>query len=86
MEVTKRKLGFIFLDVLCINLSLILAFLIRYEGVIPQRHTANLWAMCLIASAIGIGAFHIFQLYNSLWRYASINEMFMIGFACLAAC
>ena len=42
--------------------------------------------MCIIASAIGIGFFYIFQLYNNLWKYASLSEMFMIGFACLGAC
>lgn len=86
MEVTKRKLRFILIDLLFINLSLVLAFLIRFEGIIPQRYLKNLWAMCIIASAIGIGFFYIFQLYNNLWKYASLSEMFMIGFACLGAC
>ncbi len=86
MEVTKRKLRFILIDLLFINLSLVLAFLVRFEGIIPQRYLKNLWAMCIIASAIGIGFFYIFQLYNNLWKYASLSEMFMIGFACLGAC
>ena len=86
MEVTKRKLRFILIDLLFINLSLVLGFLVRFEGIIPQRYLKNLWAMCIIASAIGIGFFYIFQLYNNLWKYASLSEMFMIGFACLGAC
>ena len=86
MEKTKRKLRLIFIDLLFINLSLILAFLVRYERAIPQRYINNLWVMGIIASAIGIGFFYLFQLYNNLWNYASLREMFMIGFACLAAC
>ncbi len=86
MDIIKRKIGFIALDMFCISLSLVLAFLIRYEGLIPERHRANLWAMLLVAWVIGIGSFYIFQLYNSLWKYASLGEMFMIGFACLLAC
>ena len=86
MEARKRKLGFILLDLVSINLSLILAFIIRYEGAIPERYKVNLWAMMIIASVIGIGSFYIFQLYNNLWKYASLSEMFMIGFACLVAC
>ncbi len=30
--------------------------------------------------------FYIFQLYNSLWKYASLGEMLLVGLACLFAC
>jgi FlaA1/EpsC-like NDP-sugar epimerase len=86
MKVARKKLGFVFLDLFCVNISLVLAFLIQNEGVIPQRYRVNLWLMMLIASVIAIGSFYVFQLYNSLWKYASLGEMFMIGFACLSAC
>ncbi|HZJ56788.1 MAG TPA: nucleoside-diphosphate sugar epimerase/dehydratase [Clostridia bacterium] len=86
MKVARKKLGFIILDLFCVNISLVLAFLIQNEGMIPQRYKAYLWVMMLIASVIAIGSFHLFQLYNSLWKYASLGEMFMIGFACLLAC
>ncbi|MGI6371828.1 MAG: hypothetical protein ACOX1R_01330 [Caldicoprobacterales bacterium] len=85
MKVARKKLGFVFLDLFCVNISLVLAFLIQNEGVIPQRYRVNLWLMMLIASVIAIGSFYIFQLYNSLWKYASLGEMFMIGFACLVS-
>ena len=60
MNVARKKLGFIILDLFCVNISLVLAFLIQHEGVIPQRYRINLWIMMLIASAIAIGSFYIF--------------------------
>ncbi|NLJ41881.1 MAG: polysaccharide biosynthesis protein [Clostridiales bacterium] len=86
MEAAKRRFGFVILDLLCLNLSLILAFLIQYNGVIPNRFKANLWAMMLIVSVLGIGSFFAFHLYNSLWKYASHRELFQIGFASLFTC
>jgi FlaA1/EpsC-like NDP-sugar epimerase len=84
--ITRRKLGFVFLDLLCINLSLILAFLIRYDGIIPDQYKVNLLAMCLLASIIAISFFRIFQLYNSLWKYVSLSEMLMIQGSSLVSC
>ncbi|HZJ82215.1 MAG TPA: nucleoside-diphosphate sugar epimerase/dehydratase [Clostridia bacterium] len=86
MNTFKRKLGFVIFDLLSINLSLVLAFFIRYEGIIPDRYMAGLWAMGLVASVLGIAIFYALQLYNSLWKYASISEMLMIVLSTLLTC
>ncbi|AOT70121.1 polysaccharide biosynthesis protein [Geosporobacter ferrireducens] len=70
-------------DILLINLSFILAFMIRFDGdiinhpIAPQYLPAyfdNLMVITLIKIAI----FYGFGLYRSLWRYASIEELIQI--------
>jgi len=74
----KRKAGLMIFDVLCINIAIILSFLIIYGREIPANISNNLLSMCIIFTIINIIINYVFQLYNSLWRYASVNDLIMI--------
>ncbi len=70
-------------DAIIINLSFILAFLIRFEGSfsissVAQRsfdiYLSNIVTITLIKLII----YYFFGLYKNLWKYASIYEVFQI--------
>ena len=61
-------------DIVLINLSIIFAYLLRFDG--QQINYFPIYRnMAVIFTLIKIGVFYYFGLYKSLWRYASINEL-----------
>lgn len=62
-----------------------LAFLIRFEGVIPPSHFENyihtVWWILLIK----IACFFLFDLYKGMWRYFSLHDLVNMVKACLLA-
>lgn len=75
-------------DIIAINLSSYLALMIRFElkwtAIEPECKAAVFdIRMLALNIAVTLILFFIFRMYNSLWRYASIKEMFSIVIACL---
>ncbi|MCX7924097.1 MAG: polysaccharide biosynthesis protein [Clostridia bacterium] len=71
----------ILLDIVLINISVITAYLLRFDGNyknIPYEFKSNIIYLALIASGIKIVCFLFFRLYNSLWRYAGPHELISI--------
>ncbi len=71
----KRSLLFGLGDLLLIALSLYLAFLIRFEGRIPQANFNNLATVMLVALALKLPVFYLFRLYRMSWSYVSFSEL-----------
>jgi FlaA1/EpsC-like NDP-sugar epimerase len=69
-------------DLLLIWLSIVLAFMIRYEALffVWPYLTAG-WLYFLLAPLVRLPLYFSFNLYNRLWRYASMGEMKMIVLA-----
>ncbi len=78
MVALRRKIAFVAADVVCINIAVLLAFLGVYGINIPQEILRVLPQICIAFTLVSIPIYYVFQLYNSLWRYASINELIMI--------
>ena len=80
----KRKIrsnAFVAFDLLLINISLILAYLLRFDfryRSIPESFSEHILKLALIATVVKIITFLAFKLYNSLWKYAGIYEMGLI--------
>ncbi len=72
-----RKLGLVIVDVFIINISFLIAFILKYDGEVVYIITTYLktiiW-VSIIATIIKLMCFIIFKLYNSLWSYAGIYE------------
>jgi FlaA1/EpsC-like NDP-sugar epimerase len=72
-----RKLGLVIVDVFIINISFLIAFILKYDGDVVYIITTYLktiiW-VSIIATIIKLMCFIIFKLYNSLWSYAGIYE------------
>lgn len=71
----------ILLDVVLINISILFAYLLRFDGDLksmPNEIINNILYVFIAATVVKIVSFALFKLYNSLWRYASIHEMINI--------
>lgn len=80
-----RRLFLIVLDLLLINISACIALLVRFDfrlAQIPTYYADAVLSYALINSITTIIIFTLFRLYNSLWRYAGIDELVNIIFAC----
>ncbi len=72
-----KKLGIVIIDIFIINISFLIAFILKYDGdvvyIITTYSGIIIW-VSIIATLIKLMCFIIFKLYNSLWSYAGIYE------------
>lgn len=83
-----RRLFLILLDVIFINIASFLALVVRFDlriSQVPTNYSESVLSYTLINTFITILIFALFRLYNSLWKYAGIDELANILFACLSA-
>ncbi len=64
MKRVIQKMGSILLDIVLVNLGVILAFLIRYQGTFPARNFEAYLIMAPYITIIWIGSFYFFGLYR----------------------
>lgn len=78
----RRQTVLMMADVIIISLSLLLCLTIRYDLSIPVVYLTGSYS--ILAAAVFtipyIIFFIIFGLYNSLWSYASIDELISVVF------
>jgi FlaA1/EpsC-like NDP-sugar epimerase len=88
MKYQFRKLNFwivLWVDILLLVVAHLLAYIIRFDGVVPHAQRAN------IATALGLllpaklVLFHLFGLYRGMWRYTSLADLLNILKACVVA-
>jgi FlaA1/EpsC-like NDP-sugar epimerase len=82
----RVKSGFLLiLDVLLINISLISAYYLKFEGQFEASGFKGfqnyIIQVAIIATVVKIISYFFFKLYSSLWKYASIYELISIGLA-----
>ncbi len=77
----KKNFIFILLDTLLINLAYFLALYLRFDGRIPAQYVETYTSHALIITTIKIVIFYIFNLYKSIWKFASVDEMLEIVLA-----
>lgn len=73
-----KKISLIFLDIIVINISYLLALYIRFDGVIGDQFTSyfnKYLQFALYITLIKVLIFYYFKLYKSIWKYASIHEL-----------
>lgn len=83
-----RRLFLILLDAIFINIASFLALVIRFDfriSQVPTNYAEAVLSYTLINTLVTIIIFGLFRLYNSLWKYAGIDELTNILFACVSA-
>lgn len=83
-----RRIFLILLDIVCISVAGLAALLLRFDFHFTQIDTPYLdrFVQYLpIHIVLTIVIFWLFHMYNSLWEFASINEMVRIIIACAVA-
>lgn len=82
MKKRFKELIFIACDTLLINLAIFLAIYIRFDGDLTSNAVLQYldiyWINIIPISIIKIVIYYVMGLYRSLWRYASIEEVFQI--------
>jgi FlaA1/EpsC-like NDP-sugar epimerase len=71
---TKRRLIIFCCDILIICLALHLAFLLRFDFTIPSQQLELFWECLIVVLIVKPLVFVVTGFYNSLWRYASIQD------------
>ncbi|MBV1758478.1 MAG: polysaccharide biosynthesis protein [Dethiosulfatibacter sp.] len=85
MDRNYRNLFLLFADIILLALSVILAYLLRFDGSIPAIHREVISQHLVFTIVIKLIIFYFFKLYNSLWVYASVEEMIQIITAAVVA-
>lgn len=83
-----RRAFLLVLDILLINFASLCAITIRYDfsvGRVDPKYSQAIIDYAGVHTLITVGVFFLFRLYHSLWRYASIEEMTNIIYACSMA-
>ncbi|MBT1070599.1 polysaccharide biosynthesis protein [Geobacter chapellei] len=71
---TKRRLIVFLSDMLLITFSLCLAFLLRFDFTIPPQQLDLFWECLVVVMLVKPLVFLVTGFYNSLWRYASVQD------------
>ncbi len=71
----KRWLLLVLLDSILVNLSFIIAIYIRFDGFGTGNYLNTYFKYMIPVTLIKITIFYAFNLYKSLWEYASIDEL-----------
>lgn len=82
----RRQVVLTMADTIIISLALLLCFYIRYDGSIPEIYMTGSYP--ILAALVFVIPFNIsfllFGLYNSLWSFASIEELTSVVFGVTA--
>lgn len=73
-----RAILLITVDIILVNLSIVTALMLRFDGAVPAQFYATYREMALVYTAIWVGTFYFLGLYKKLWQYASIGELISI--------
>ncbi len=82
----KLRIQFLLiLDMLAIVFSYYISLWLRFDGIIEKQYLDVFINSIFVIVAIKIFVFFIFKLYNSLWEYASVEELINIVIAVIVA-
>jgi len=81
-RIRARRSGFVIADVLVVSLSLYLAFWLRFDGLIPERHLATMLYSIPLAVGLKIPVLAALRMYRISWRHVSMREMLGAILAC----
>ncbi|MCB2149556.1 MAG: polysaccharide biosynthesis protein [Deltaproteobacteria bacterium] len=76
MKTLRRNLFIIFLaDAILISVSIIGAYLVRFEFNIPFYYKQSLYTILPWMVALKLATFYLFNLYRGMWRFTSISDL-----------
>lgn len=74
----KKSILYILLDLVFINISLLLAFFIRFDTGIPKEYTLHLSQVFIFATLARFAVLFGFRVYNIIWKYSGMADMLHI--------
>lgn len=85
IQLFVRRVCLITMDIILVNMSLLLALLMRFEVTIesiPEEYIYKYEQFMIPFTLITLLIFWFCRIYHSLWEYASITELYKIVEAC----
>lgn len=70
-----KKPRLIFIDIILINIAFIMSFILRFDGSWLSYFT---YSYLVILSLLGLVVLYFSDLYNKMWQYASISELYSV--------
>lgn len=77
-KLLKRQFVFLLCDAALVNLSLIVALLLRFDFHVPLNYLELFYSTFILITILNLVVFHLFGFYKKLWQYASIEELLSI--------
>ncbi|QUH19072.1 nucleoside-diphosphate sugar epimerase/dehydratase [Alkaliphilus sp. B6464] len=81
LSIVHRKLILLLTDIILINISGLTALLLRFDFSIPSEFLQTYLEYWILTTFIMIITFYGFNLYQSVWRYASLDELVYVVFS-----
>jgi len=81
MSKILRKSLLILSDIILVNIALLIALSLRFEGDVPDQYIKLFLSSILIITSEKIFIFYVIGLYGSLWKYAGIDELIKVVLA-----
>ena len=86
---TWRTIFLVLLDILTVNATAAIALWVSYEFNLhydqPYFYLMRIVKLIPVFTVLTLVAIASFKLYNSLWEFASVSELWHIAFACVVA-
>lgn len=80
ISMAYRKLILLLVDMILINTAALAALLLRFDLSIPKEYMQIYLQNGIFTTAVMIITFYIFDLYRSVWSYASLDELsYVVG-------
>lgn len=80
----SRVFMLVLIDIVLINLAYLTAFYFRFERGIPKAYIETYKSSIIFIIGIYLISFYFFKIYQSLWRYASLDEFLLSIGGCVA--
>ncbi|MDO8424397.1 MAG: nucleoside-diphosphate sugar epimerase/dehydratase [bacterium] len=71
----NKNLLFLIADAILIVLAIYLAFVVRFEGNIPERNFKSIFGVTVLTLIFSLPLFSAFKLYSFSWAYVSTQEL-----------
>jgi len=73
-----RNRHFLFLDLVLLPATAVLAFALRLDATGVQQHMDAILLFVIVAVPVKLLTFHCFKLYARYWRHATVDELLLI--------
>lgn len=83
MKKKMKRYYLMLFDIFAISISMLLALVLKFSFEIPRADLIFCLEIAMIVYLIKVFIYHAFSLYDSLWEYASIEELMQVVFAVL---
>ncbi|WP_341876746.1 nucleoside-diphosphate sugar epimerase/dehydratase [Defluviitalea saccharophila] len=85
MKHNIRKIGIFSIDIILINLSIVIAYYLRFGRRMPVDYLKVYFQMAVFVTFVKLFVFYYMGLYRPIWKYAGIDEIINLFFmVCIA--